>query len=104
ELDSLLLQLRTHFRRAGISMLDGMLRRLGHRVQQDRIRESLCHINPVHRVFQRIQIRRRQYYVAGPNSLWHYNGQHGLIHWGVVIHRFIDGLLPSHYWAAGQRQ
>ncbi|KAJ7017993.1 hypothetical protein C8F04DRAFT_978180 [Mycena alexandri] len=76
ELDSVLLRFRTHFRRAGISMLDGMLRQLGHRVQRDRIRESLCHINPVHRVFQRIQIRRRQYYVAGPNSLWHHNGQH----------------------------
>ncbi|KAK6984721.1 hypothetical protein R3P38DRAFT_2387052, partial [Favolaschia claudopus] len=29
ELDSLLLRLRTHFRRAGITMLDGMLHRLG---------------------------------------------------------------------------
>ncbi|KAJ7715589.1 hypothetical protein B0H16DRAFT_1434850 [Mycena metata] len=76
ELDSLLLRLRTHFRRAGISILDGMLRRLGHRVQRDRIRESLCCIDPVHRVFQRIRIRRRQYYVAGPNSLWHHDGQH----------------------------
>ncbi|KAJ7017260.1 hypothetical protein C8F04DRAFT_1337844 [Mycena alexandri] len=76
ELDSVLLRFRTHFRRAGISMLDGMLRQLGHRVQRDRIRESLCHIDPVHRVFQRIQIRRRQYYVAGPNSLWHHDGQH----------------------------
>ncbi|KAJ7024980.1 hypothetical protein C8F04DRAFT_1191896 [Mycena alexandri] len=57
ELDSVLLRFRTHFRRAGISMLDGMLRQLGHRVQRDHIRESLCHIDPVHRVFQHIQIR-----------------------------------------------
>ncbi|KAJ7913422.1 hypothetical protein B0H13DRAFT_1508395, partial [Mycena leptocephala] len=91
ELDSLLLCLRTHFRRAGISMLDGMLRRLGHRVPQIRIRDSLCRIDPVHRVFQRIRIRRREYRVAGPNSLWHHDGQHGLIRWGIVIHGFIDG-------------
>ncbi|KAJ7722087.1 hypothetical protein B0H16DRAFT_1334865, partial [Mycena metata] len=83
ELDSLLLRLRTHFNRAGISMLDRMLRRLGHRVQRDRIRESLCRIDPVHRVFQRIRIHRRQYYVAGPNSLWHHDRQHGRI---IIIH------------------
>lgn len=77
ELDSLLLRLRTRFRRAGVSMLDGMLRRLGHHVQQTRIRESLCRIDPVHRVFQRIRIRRREYRVAGPNSLWHHDRQHG---------------------------
>ncbi|KAF8176256.1 hypothetical protein K438DRAFT_82250 [Mycena galopus ATCC 62051] len=77
ELDSLLLRLRTHFRRAGVSILDGMLRRLGYRVPQTRLRESLCRIDPVHRVFQRIRIRRREYHVAGPNSLWHHDGQHG---------------------------
>ncbi|KAJ7120403.1 hypothetical protein C8R44DRAFT_623637 [Mycena epipterygia] len=77
ELNSLVLCLRTHFRRAGISMLDGMLRRLGHRLQHKHICESLSRIDPVHRVFQRIHIRRRHYHVAGPNSLWHHDGQHG---------------------------
>ncbi|KAJ7504931.1 hypothetical protein B0H11DRAFT_1709235 [Mycena galericulata] len=89
ELDSLLLRLRTHFRRAGISMLDGMLRRLGHRVQRDRIRDSLCRIDPVHRVFQRIHIRRREYHVTGPNSLWHHDGQHGR-HYFDVTYLFTD--------------
>ncbi|KAJ7076046.1 hypothetical protein B0H15DRAFT_791105 [Mycena belliarum] len=87
ELDSLLLRLRTHFRRAGFSMLDGMLRRLGHRVPRDRIRDSLSRIDPVHRVFQRIRIRRRQYHVAGPNSLWHHDGQHGISIHNVRIER-----------------
>ncbi|KAJ7867303.1 hypothetical protein B0H13DRAFT_2236738 [Mycena leptocephala] len=87
ELDSLLLRLRTHFRRAGISMLDGMLRRLGHRVPQIRVRDSLCRIDPVHRVFQRIRIRRREYRVAGPNSLWHHDGQHALSIHNVRIER-----------------
>ncbi|KAF8229270.1 hypothetical protein L208DRAFT_1013727, partial [Tricholoma matsutake] len=41
ELDNLLLQLRIHFRRAGIAMLDGMLGQLGHQVPRDRIRASL---------------------------------------------------------------
>jgi hypothetical protein len=77
QLDNLLLQLKTHFRRAGITMLDGMLRQLGHRVPRDRIQASLLRIDPVHRVFNRIRIRRRVYNVPGPNSLWHHDGQHG---------------------------
>ena len=58
-------------------MLDGMLRRLGHRVQAERIRQSLIWIDPVHRIFDRIRIRRRGYTVPGPNALWHHDGQHG---------------------------
>jgi hypothetical protein len=77
ELDDLIIQLRSHFRRAGISMLDGMLRHLGRRLPRERIRESLMRIDPVQRVFQRIRIRRRVYSVPGPNSLWHHDGQHG---------------------------
>lgn len=77
ELDDLILRLRRHYRRAGIAMLDGMLRRLGHHVQRDRIRASLLRIDPVRRVFERIRIRRRVYSVAGPNALWHHDGQHG---------------------------
>ena len=107
-LDELISHLRSHFCRAGLTMLDGMLRRLGHRVPRDRIRASLMRIDPIQRVFQRICIRRRTYSVPGPNHLWHHDGQHGmlfwgpinilyswchagLIRWGIVIHGFIDG-------------
>lgn len=110
ELDLLVGRLRSHFRRAGLAMLDGMLRRLGHRVPRERIRQCLLRIDPVRRIFERIRIRRRNYSVPGPNSLWHHDGQHGeyrscsyfalsesegwrtgLIRWGIVIHGFIDG-------------
>ncbi|KAK7043515.1 hypothetical protein R3P38DRAFT_3441058 [Favolaschia claudopus] len=91
ELDELVIRLRHHFRRAGVRMMQGMLRRLGHHVQIERIRQSLLRIDPVRRVFERITIRRRTYNVPGPNSLWHHDGQHGLIRWGIVIHGFIDG-------------
>ncbi|KAJ7254002.1 hypothetical protein B0H12DRAFT_1202352 [Mycena haematopus] len=87
DLDTLLLRLRTHFRRAGLSMLDGMLRRLGHRVPRERIRESLLRIDPVRRIFERIRIRRREYHVLGPNSLWHHDGQHVLSVHNVRIER-----------------
>ncbi|KAF7325542.1 hypothetical protein MKEN_00403600 [Mycena kentingensis (nom. inval.)] len=91
ELDAIILALRSHYRRAGLRMLGGMLRVLGHRVPQERVRQSLLRVDPVRRIFERIRIRRRDYRVLGPNSLWHHDGQHGLIRWGIVIHGFIDG-------------
>jgi len=77
QLDHLISQLRRHYTRAGITMLDGMLRRLGYRISREAIRQSLLRIDPVQRVFERIRIRRRTYSVPGPNSLWHHDGQHG---------------------------
>lgn len=110
DLDNLLLIFRSHHPRAGLSMIDGMLRTLGYHIPRTRIAEALSRIDPVRRVFQRIRIRRREYKVAGPNALWHHDGQHGmwnanltipvcspeptnagLIRWGLVIHGFIDG-------------
>lgn len=77
DLDLIILRLRSHFHRAGISMMDGMLRRLGYHLPRERVRQSLLRIDPVHRVFERITIRRRTYSVPGPNVLWHHDGQHG---------------------------
>lgn len=57
DLDSLILWLRQHYTRAGIIMLNGMLRRLGYHVPRERIRQSLLRIDPVQRVFERIRIR-----------------------------------------------
>lgn len=80
ELDDLVLRLCHHFCWAGISMLDGMLRRLVYRIPRERIRQLLIQVDPVHWIFQRICIRRRVYSVPGPNSLWHHDGQHGIQH------------------------
>ena len=38
-----------------------------------------------------IVVSRRQYSVPWPNSLWHLDGHHSLIRWGLVIHGCIDG-------------
>ena len=58
DLDDLVIQVCRHFWRMGISMLDDMLHRLGHRILHERIRASLMRIDPVQRVFQHIKIRR----------------------------------------------
>ncbi|KAJ7593181.1 hypothetical protein C8J56DRAFT_780223, partial [Mycena floridula] len=86
-LDALIHSFRTHFSRAGISMLDRMLRRLGHQVPAERIHQSLLWIDPVHRIFDRIRIRWRGYTVPGPNALWHHDGQHGKSVHNVRIER-----------------
>ncbi|KAJ3902573.1 hypothetical protein F5879DRAFT_805174 [Lentinula edodes] len=95
QLDSLLGRLRIHFHRAGIRMLDGMLRRLNIMVGYECIRHSLIRIDPIHRVFDRIRIRRRGYSVPGPNSLWHHDGHHRESVHNVRIERlWVD---VSHY-------
>lgn len=110
ELDLEIQELRARYRRAGVRMMTGLLRGLGIAVAAERVRRSLLRVDPVRRVFDRIRIERRKYQVAGPNALWHHDGQHGmipykpdgvllihhlcctgLIHWRIVIHGFIDG-------------
>ncbi|KAJ3964016.1 hypothetical protein EV361DRAFT_105831 [Lentinula raphanica] len=75
-LDSFIRLLRSHYPRAGIQMLQGLLRRFGHVVSYETIRQSLLRVDPQQRIFERIRIRRRRYTVPGPNSLWHHDGHH----------------------------
>ena len=46
-------------------------------------------------------IRRRVYSNPGPHYLWHADGNHKLIHWGIVLHGCIDGfsrhMIYCHY-------
>jgi hypothetical protein len=79
EIDDPVLHLHRHFRRAGISMLDCMLCRLGCRIPRECIQQSLICVDPVHRIFQCIRIQCRVYNVPGPNSLWHHYRQHGTV-------------------------
>ncbi|KAF8187046.1 hypothetical protein K438DRAFT_1907599 [Mycena galopus ATCC 62051] len=64
DLDILLLCLRSHFRRAGLAILN------------ERVSESLLCIDPIRHIFERIHTRWRVYSVAGSNSLCHHDGQH----------------------------
>ncbi|KAK9977235.1 hypothetical protein ABG768_019056 [Culter alburnus] len=69
------------------------LRAAGIRVQRHRVRRSLVRINPRAAALRAMSQRphRRLYSVAGPNSLWHLDGNHKLIRWRIVIHGGIDG-------------
>ncbi|KAL4079798.1 hypothetical protein J3A83DRAFT_4086426, partial [Scleroderma citrinum] len=36
-----------------------------------------------------------KYHIKWPNALWHIDGHHKLIWWGIVIHAFIDGFCQT---------
>ncbi|KAJ7588143.1 hypothetical protein C8J56DRAFT_713815, partial [Mycena floridula] len=61
-------------------------------VQKARVKSSVDRTNPLGRVIRtRNPVSRKKYSVSRPNSLWHLDGHHKLIHWGIVIHGIIDG-------------
>ena len=77
---------------SGIRYVTGFLRHHGLKVQRRRIIESLHRVDPVGRTLQeRRAIVRRIYEVARPNALWHIDGHHKLIRWGIVLHGIADG-------------
>ncbi|KAJ7599741.1 hypothetical protein C8J56DRAFT_759353, partial [Mycena floridula] len=60
-------------------------------VQRRRVTASLKRVDNLGRALHDNQtIRQRKYSVKHPNSLWHLDGHHKLIRWGVVIHGFVD--------------
>lgn len=62
-------------------------------VPRHRMRQSVIRTNPEGAALRSMshRLRRTTYRVAGPNSLWHIDGNHKLIKWKIVIHGGIDG-------------
>ncbi|KAJ6457505.1 hypothetical protein C8R47DRAFT_925957, partial [Mycena vitilis] len=60
-------------------------------VQKERVRKSLARVDGLGQLHRKKKIERRVYSVPRPNYLWHCDGHHKLIWWGIVIHGFIDG-------------
>lgn len=92
ELDTIVSNFVSNFPTAGQKTLAGHLSTLGHRIQRYRVRESLYRVDPwgVEQRCRRL-LHRRKYKVAGPNSLWHIDGNHKLVRWRIVVHGGIDG-------------
>lgn len=81
ELDAITVTILEVFPTFGRRLLDGHLRYLGHHVPRERLRESYSRVHgPPSSTFGPRRIERRVYSVAGPNSLWHHDGQHGALH------------------------
>ena len=64
----------------GIRVSRSKLRASIHRVDHDNTRLRLSHV-----------VKRRQYSVECPNSIWHIDEHHKLIRWRFVVHGAIDG-------------
>jgi hypothetical protein len=76
----------------GLTLVIGQLRGMGIFTPVERLRLSLQRIDPFTAGLRwHAVVRRRTYSVAGPNALWHIDGHHSLIRWGMVIHGGIDG-------------
>ena len=66
-----------------------------YRPTRDRVRESILRVDPdgleARRYISQRRIVRRVYDVAGPHHLWHMDGHHKLIRYGLITHGAIDG-------------
>ena len=65
-------------------------------LQQHHILDSIDCIDRLGQGMQAIQQHigkkeHMQYHVPRPNALWHIDGHHKLIKWGIVIHGVADG-------------
>ena len=73
-------------------LIKGLLIAEGYRASVKRINTALRVLDPLGCAARRAGlIKCRTYNVAGPNALWHIDGNHKLIRWGFVIHGCIDG-------------
>jgi hypothetical protein len=78
ELDAILSSFLETFPRFGRRMLAGALKGSGIHVSRERIASAFLRINGTPGRFGEHTIHRRTYNVAGANSLWHHDGQHGV--------------------------
>lgn len=92
QLDTLIQSFKQSRPQSGIRYATGFLRRSNLRVQRHRVIQSLRRVDGIGNFLRHQQkIRRRRYYVKFPNALWHVDGHHKLIRWGIVIHGCVDG-------------
>ena len=80
ELDRIVTYVQHENPNCGYRMMQGYVAQLGHKVQQNRIRESMARTDPLG-VMSRwcTTVQRRSYSVSSPNALWHIDGHHRLI-------------------------
>ena len=95
ELDTLVLQYRQENPGGGRAYIIGRLRAAHSlRVQRHRVIASMTRIDQLGQGL-REQVgkkkERTQYHVPRPNHLWHIDGHHKMIAWGIVIHGVADG-------------
>lgn len=92
-LDALILQFVDGNPYKGERLAIGFLRSKGVRNPRHQIRASLHRVDPEGAEMRKLKpvAQRRVYNVEGPNHLWHVDGHHKLIKYGLVTMGCIDG-------------
>ncbi|XP_064384818.1 uncharacterized protein LOC135333721 [Halichondria panicea] len=93
DLRTKLQQVRREMPNMGETLVIGRLRSLGYAVTRQRVRNAIHATDPLNAAlrWRGILTARRPYSVPSPNSLWHMDGHHKLVRWGMVTHGAIDG-------------
>jgi hypothetical protein len=95
ELDKIIRDYRKDHPSAGRGYIIGHLRSAHNlRVQRWRISKSVNRIDRLGQGMRRNAVKKKvhqDYSVDRPNALWHIDGHHKLILWGIVIHGMADG-------------
>lgn len=72
--------------------LQGLVLAAGHHITRERLRASVGRVDAAGRELRKQKaIKRREYNAAGPHHIWHIDGHHKLIKYGLVTHGCIDG-------------
>jgi hypothetical protein len=104
DLDTVISTILRDFPDFGRRMIDGRLRSQGLLVPRSRIRASFQRVRGRVSSFIRHRIVRREYRVAGVNSLWHHDGQHGEAlakYYDVVLQSILQGLAKYKLYVHG---
>jgi hypothetical protein len=92
ELETILRELKLMYPNAGVLTILGHLHARCMRVPQDRVWRTLQRIDALGVAVRRAEKTVRQEYVVPRcNHLWHFDGHHKLIDWGIVFHGGVDG-------------
>ena len=93
KLDQVIVPILKDFPNSGYKKMKGFLLSRGHRVQENKIRESMRRVDPEGVLLRTLQSRpvlRRAYKVAWPLSLWDIDGNHKLMENFHILSTFIS--------------
>ncbi|TFY60474.1 hypothetical protein EVJ58_g5126 [Rhodofomes roseus] len=92
QVDQLVRAFKVERPNAGIRHVHSYFRTQWLRIQRQRIIDSLHRVDAIGAALRHKKaVARRVYSVPRPNHLWHIDGHHKLIRWGIVFHGGIDG-------------
>lgn len=94
DLDDLVQEIRHEKPNIGQRYLEGALAVQDKRIPRKELRAAVHRVDGLGTLLRKQQhkkVKRCGYRTDRPNSMWHIDGHHKLIHWGIVIHGIVDG-------------